>query len=147
MDVTVAKYEDEARGCFGVALKHVDDGNGGFTEVSHRFKPFKYSGRKVLGPTSYWKAVRAELERVEKCTGSPWNLCCRPELGEDPLIEVYDGGRYEFLHGDRWRKEVDRVLKLCCVTDMIDHIIDEGNAFFADTAYADSWIIGHDALS
>jgi hypothetical protein len=33
-----------------------------------------------------------------------------------------------------------------CVTDLIDHIIDEGNAFYADMPYADTWIIGHDAL-
>eukprot|EP00966_Prymnesium_polylepis_P260274 6012519-Prymnesium_polylepis.1 len=36
---------------------------------------------------------------------------------------------------------------LCCVTDLIDHIIDEGNAFYKGTRFQDSWIIGHDALS
>eukprot|EP00966_Prymnesium_polylepis_P320318 7376687-Prymnesium_polylepis.1 len=93
MDTTVGKFEDEARGCFGVAMKRVGDRLEG-----HRFKPFNYTGRKVLGPTSYWKAMNDELRRVEACTGAPWSACCRTELSEYPLYEVLDGGRYEFLH-------------------------------------------------
>ena len=141
LDVTTGKYEDEARGCFGVAMKQV---NGVY--IGHRFKPFNYTGWKVLGPTSYWAAIRKELERVEELTGSPWNLCCNPECGDEAMIDVYDGGRYEFLHGDKWRQMVDKHLKLCCITDIIDHIINEGNTFYADTPYANTWIIGHDAL-
>ena len=34
-----------------------------------------------------------------------------------------------------------------CVTDMMDHIIAEGDAFFKDTIYAKTWVIGHDHLS
>jgi hypothetical protein len=115
--------------------------------IGMRLEPFQYTGRKVLGPTSYWKAVRAELERVDRLVGSPWNVFCNTELyGEVPLSEVYDGGRYEALHGSSWRAKVDSHLKLCCITDIIDHIIAEGDAAFADTPFANSWIIGHDAL-
>jgi hypothetical protein len=142
MDVVAGKYEDEARGCFGVALKQVDG-----RDVGIRFEPFNYTGRKVLGPTAYWKLVRKELERVEACTGAPWSNCCKASLTEYPMYDVLDGGRYEFIYGDNWRQVVDKHLKLCCITDIVDHIISEGNRAFADTPYANSWVIGHDALS
>ena len=32
------------------------------------------------------------------------------------------------------------------IRELIDHVIDEGNRIFADTRYANSWIIYHDAL-
>ena len=32
------------------------------------------------------------------------------------------------------------------IRELIDHVIDEGNRIFADTRYASSWIIYHDAL-
>ena len=94
LDVTVGKFEDEARGCFGVMMK----------EVGVKLKPFNYTGRKVLGPTSYWEEVSKELKRVDELTGHPWSVCCDTDLyGEEPLSEVLDGGRYEALHGgDGW---------------------------------------------
>ena len=109
--------------------------------------PFNYTGRKVLGPTSYWKEVKKELARVELCTGKPWSYCCGEEVSEYPLNEVLEGGRYEFVYAGGWRAKVDAHLKLCCITDIIDHIVKEGDAAFADTPYSDSWIICHDALS
>ena len=88
-----------------------------------------------------------ELKRVDELTGHPWSVCCDTDLyGEEPLSEVLDGGRYEALHGGDWRAKVDAHLKLCCITDVIDHIIAEGDRAFADTPYAHNWIIGHDAL-
>ena len=36
---------------------------------------------------------------------------------------------------------------LMCVTDLMQHAIDEGNRLFADTPYKDSWFIFHDHLS
>ena len=42
---------------------------------------------------------------------------------------------------------MDQVLKLCCVTDLIDHIVAEGDRVFRGTKHEGSWIIGHDALS
>ena len=147
LDVTVGKFEDEARGCFGVMMK---DG------VGMRLEPYEYTGRKVLGPTSYWAAVQAELKRVDGLVGAPWAQFCNTGIeGEVPLSECLDGGRYEALYGtdtlpnDRrpcWRRKVDSHLKLCCITDIIDHIIAEGDKAFADTPFANSWMIGHDAL-
>ncbi len=32
------------------------------------------------------------------------------------------------------------------IKELIDHVIDEGNRLFADTAYANTWMIYHDAL-
>ena len=32
------------------------------------------------------------------------------------------------------------------IKTLIDHVIDEGNRFFADTAHANNWMIYHDAL-
>ena len=32
------------------------------------------------------------------------------------------------------------------IKELIDHVIDEGNRVFADTRYARTWVIYHDAL-
>ena len=35
---------------------------------------------------------------------------------------------------------------MCSIRDLIDHTIDEGNKLFADTRFASTWVIYHDAL-
>ncbi len=59
------KYYDEARGCFGVAMiKHLDG-----TYEGRRAVPFNYSGRNVIGVTTYNDHVKKELQRVLELKG------------------------------------------------------------------------------
>ena len=88
-------------------------------------------------------------------------------------VKDLPGGRYQALYpgpiraGDpekdgpgaellaprmEWEWQVRAVLgrgasPVVCVTDMMDHIISEGNAFFRGTIYEHTWVIGHDHLS
>jgi hypothetical protein len=72
--------------------------------------------------------------------------CTQAELAE------LEGGRYEALYGDGWYDQVKTTLGkgdhgLICVTDLMDHAIEQGDKLFAGTAYHDSWWLFHDALS
>ena len=49
------------RGAFGV----MRDAN----EVGHRMRPFDYTGRTVIGKTTYDKKVKAEIDPVNGLTG------------------------------------------------------------------------------
>eukprot|EP00966_Prymnesium_polylepis_P280235 6475081-Prymnesium_polylepis.1 len=55
----------------------------------------------------------------------------------------YGSGWREALHDDVGRG----ANALRCVTDLMDHVVAEGNRLFADTPYASTWVIMHDALS
>lgn len=141
---TRAKYMKECRGLFAVMAVEQPDG----TCVGRRMEPFNYTGQKVVGPVTFEKAVKAEVRRVAnlKTTGTT-----RSQYWKDAGTDL-PGGAYEARYGDTWRQEVVERLgrggaALCNVTDLMDHTIAQGNALFADTPYADTWTIYHDALS
>ena len=53
---------------------------------------------------------------------------------------------------EEWKWQVRSVLgrgnsPVVCVTDMMDHIISEGDKFYKGTEFENTWIIGHDHLS
>jgi len=53
---------------------------------------------------------------------------------------------------EEWKWQVRNVLgrgnsPVVCVTDMMDHIMSEGDKFFKGTKYEKTWVIGHDHLS
>mmetsp|Transcript_5851 Transcript_5851/g.15257 ORF Transcript_5851/g.15257 Transcript_5851/m.15257 type:complete len:376 (-) Transcript_5851:191-1318(-) len=59
---------------------------------------------------------------------------------------------YLLTRGLGWRQEVTAILKKgspghICVTELMDHVINEGNLKFADTPFKDDWLIYHDHLS
>ena len=141
---TRAKYMKECRGLFAVMAKQLADG----TCVGRRMEPFNYTGMKVVGPVAFEKRVQAEIRRVSnlKTTGTT-----RSKYWKD-VGEGLPGGPYEARYGDTWRQEVvERLGKggdaVCNVCDLMDHTIAQGNLMFADTPFADSWVIYHDALS
>ena len=141
---TRAKYMKECRGLFGVMAVEQTDG----TCIGKRMKPFNYTGRKVVGPVNFEKRVNAEVRRVAnlKTTGTS-----RSPYWKDAGAGL-PGGPYEARYGDTWREEVKERLgkgsdPVCNVTDLMDHVIEQGNILFADTPYHDSWVVYHDALS
>ena len=140
---TVGKFMGECRGAFGVMQK-LKDGE----LVGERMTPFDYTNKKVVGPVAFKKAFDAEVNRVNnlKTTGTSRSLHWKVR-GEE-----LEGGAYEARYGQRWREEVKAALgrggnALCNVTDIMDHVIAEGNRLFEDTPFADCWVIYHDALS
>ena len=80
--------------------------------------------------------MHAEIDRVRrlKTCGKtqPW-----PSRGEG-----LEGGPYQAKFGDRWEEEMKQ--KLCrnghiCVTDLMKHVIREGNIMFQGTPFEDNW--------
>ena len=57
-------------------------------------------------------------------------------------------------YGARWKEELkaacakprDGEKGYVCVTDMMDHVVEQMNELFSETPYADSWVLFHDAL-
>jgi hypothetical protein len=142
--VTVPKFSEAARFAFGVMMKHSAGGRG-FAGV--RMGPFEYTGQKMLGIAAYEKAVGEEVNKTYKKKGGLWAKVREPTDEEEADERYAKGGKYFLKHGDTWRDEVDRFLKIVSVQRLVDHIVVEGDETFAGTPYADSWVIGHDALS
>ena len=103
-------------------------------------EPFNYTNRKVVGPAAYAKGMQIEINRVKKLKsvvqghGSAWSVA----HGHANPYEA----RYPLTHVAELKKAVDRTL--CNITDIMDHIIDEGNKLYANTIYADNWVIWHE---
>lgn len=128
-DRTKPKYEKEARGCFGVAMKLQPDG----TKIGVKTGVFNYTERKVVGMKAYNTAVRAELRRVLPLKG----------------VWKNDGYGYQQRYPDTWEAEVRKVVdkKLCSVKGIIDFMVRESDKIYAGTPYANSYFMYHDALS
>ena len=134
---TSMKYAGEARTCLGAYMRkpregdEVNDVHEGY--VGKTMKPFAYNERSVVGPVHYAKAITAELARV-KPLGGCWGAV---------------GRGYEERYPETWEAEVRDAVnkKLCCVTDIMDHVIDESTKAYAGTERADDFHIFHDGLS
>ena len=48
--------------------------------------------------------------------------------------------------GPNWRDHLPAKFDMVSIKELIDHVIDEGNRLFADTRFAKTWLIYHDAL-
>lgn len=83
---------------------------------------------QVIGPEKYQTLVHAEIDRVLRL-----KTCGKKKPWSD-RGEGLEGGPHEARHGDRWKAEMK--LKLwrgeghTCVTDLMDHVIREGNKMF-----------------
>lgn len=115
-------------------------------------EPFNYSDTKMVGVKTYRVRERAELARVANFTRDGWG---EAGLGVCEATEQLPGGRYQVRYGDGWREELkaacakkhDGLDAITCVTDEMDHIVAESKRAFADTPYADSFVLFHDALT
>jgi hypothetical protein len=171
MPRTSAKYLSEARKSYGVALLNQNGDEEGF-----KFESYDYTSRKVTSYTKYNKRVQTEVERAMNLTGGVWknapkkNDVLATHLSSGTRVKELKGGRYEALYPGpvrpgkpgteeerlrprrEWEWRVREVIAhgnspTVSVTDMMDHIIWEGDKLFKTTKYKDNWIIGHDALS
>ena len=132
MPNTTMKYPGEARGCFGVAI--VTDMHGQ-NPRGERMVPLNYTGRQVVGVNRYKQLKQAEMDRV-KNLGGIWG---KP------------GNGYEERYGPDWEQYLELKmrgpLKVCCITELIKHVVDESTRIYAGSLYKDSFLIFHDGLS
>jgi|AntAceMinimDraft_1070359.scaffolds.fasta_scaffold22423_1 hypothetical protein len=134
---TSMKFAQEARTCLGAYMRKAHEGDAA-SEVHEGYvgktmELFDYTHRSVIGPASYAKKITAELARVKPLRGC-WGTA---------------GHGYEERWPDTWQAEVRaRVNKdWCCITDIMDHVIDESTKAYAGTEHADDFFIFHDGLS
>lgn len=141
---TVPKFPQEARKSFGVMMKAVDGKLTGF-----KAKPFDYTGKKLVGVAKFKQRKKSELRRVAELRNAPWGNYCRETAA------TLEGGRFQMRYPDTWQEELRKecakthqgLEALVCVTDLINHVIAEGDKLFAQTLFASNWVIFHDALS
>jgi hypothetical protein len=128
----VAKYPEEARACYGVAVPIV---NG--HEKPQFMESWDYTG-KLMVSFKVWKQelkVEQTYRRTMKQRG--W----KDYNGENPYFERYGPGRWqqEIRNSPRMRKQAN-------VRDLMDHMISEGERIFADSPRKETWMIYHDHL-
>jgi hypothetical protein len=59
------------------------------------------------------------------------------------------GGGYRRRFGEKWEEELRKVVnkKWCCITELMDHVIEESKNIYQNTEYEDTFLIFHDGLS
>ena len=128
MPTTSVKFPAEARGIFGVTLVRKEG-----SLVGVRAPPYEYTEKNVVGPKKFNKLIEAEKQRVMTLKGI-WR----------------GGGGYEKKHGDNWRSEVINKVKTdghICVTELMNHAINESIRIYENTEYANTFKIFHDGLT
>ena len=71
-------------------------------------------------------------------------------LPPTPIEHWKEGNPYRSKYGDNWEREVAKSASMSpyvCITDLIQHIVDETSAFYKNTAYEHNWKFYHDSLS
>ena len=93
---------------------------------------------QVVGTANYQKRVRTEINRVRCLTNTDIK-----DTWKDTGLGL-EGGPYEAKWGDQWKENIRIKLKkgqtgAICVTELMDHVVAEGNRLFADTPYKNNW--------
>jgi hypothetical protein len=63
---------------------------------------------------------------------------------------IWANGGYQTRFPDTWEEEVRNKVKrdgYCCITEIILHVILESTKIYANTPFADTFLIFHDGLS
>ena len=103
--------------------------------------PCQYQG-KVMSMAVYKKALLAEFEHVralgrnarDKGTRLVW------------MDHIHTINPYEERFGDKWRAHLPGLFLITSIQVLVDHVIDKGNWLFAETRFAGTWSIYHNAL-
>lgn len=156
-DRKTVKFAKEARLHFGVMIKRGVDGQ----LHGHKMKPFEYSDKWVVGVKRIEQEVKAIVDKANrlKATHGAWSLT--KGYSKEQLAGL-EGGRWEAwyiekhkkseLLGENWRDAVMEKVgsgdhALICVTELMEHTIQEGVRLFADTPFKDTWMILSDRLA
>jgi len=134
-DTTTTKFPGEARGVFGCVLRRGADGELEGSPCA----PYCYSGKLVLSPEAFQKKMDAELRRVE---GMSWPWTAKKTKGGQWL-------GYKGRWPDTWEVELRAAVKkggFVCVTELMDHVIDESERVYKGTVAEGKFSIFHDCL-
>lgn len=130
------KYRDEARMTFGVVLT-VELIGGRWVEVTHKMRPFDYTGKTLIGARAFAEKMKAEVARVNKLKGH--GIFKGTPGGQMRGGDVFEpkkyprGGRYEAAFPLDWEQRMKEVVNkdYISIADMIQHIYSEAKRIFA----------------
>ena len=140
----VPKFAQEARKAYSVMMKEMDGQMRGFKAA-----PFDYTGTLLVGPKKY--ATRQANEIADVLTLKSGGF----EKFDAAKAVRLPGGRFQMRWPDTWQQELRAACAkshrgrqaMTSVIEWADHLVAEGDRLFADTPYANTWVIYHDALS
>ena len=146
------KHAKEVRMHLGVMMKRGEDGE----LRGYKMEPLEYTDKWVVGVKRIAQEVKAVVDKTNRLQGGgTWG--CTKDYTQAQLAEL-EGGRWEAWYiekygsGDGWREAVLKKVgsgdhALICVTNLMQHTIDQGNKLFHGTQYADTWLINSDRLA
>ena len=111
-------------------------------------RPLHYRGM-VVGVAAYRNELEREFECVQKMGHKNRANVADPTKNSRPGVWfdfAESKNPYAARFGSAWRDHMPARFNVVSITDLMDHMIDEGNRLFAGTAFAHSWVIYHDAL-
>lgn len=153
------KASQEVRALFGIMMKKSGvNAAGKQTYTGHRMDPFFYNKCTVVGPGQIELLVEQEVANATK-RAKAWGPTSWPAKYNKPGM----GGRYGAKYKDDprgWKchaiaairsgnniKGCARMHATMSVVELFDHARAEGDRLFAGTAYEDTYVLAHDALS
>ena len=109
----------------------------------------KYRG-KVVEMRTWKNALAAAKEHVRKLGRENQANVLDPRKNSHPGVwhnNVNEPHPFRARFRDDWKTHLSRsVSTLTSIQEMVDHTIDEGNRLFAGTAFANRWLMYHNAL-
>ena len=100
----------------------------------------------MLGPKKFESHVKAEIRRVKPLSSYINNQKGEGKWGcdkaENPHLAKFGAGWMTQM-----KAKLGRSNKAVCVTDMIDHIKEQGDVLYEGTKFKGKWFLWHDALS
>ena len=143
------KFNKEVRFAFGFCTKWIGPKTGAHIGGYRGFvmEPWEYTGKRMLGPKKFNTHVTAEIRRVKNLMSYKKNQKGAGKWGCDHAENPYLA-----IHGDQWMKKIKEKLgrgsnAVVCVSDMLDHIKEQGDKLYAGTDFDGKWLLWHDALS
>ena len=124
-----AKFEDEARGIFGVAMVKNEDGS----MRGEKMRPYPYTGCNVVGGARFKQACLtrfAEIQQTDswKAGSGYWKHKGGLAFGDNP---------YRNKYGDEWEHQLRKTMrsrKIVWVNDLVLHVYTEGERIYKDTS-------------
>lgn len=105
-----------------------------------KMQPISYTRKTVVGLAAYKKHLLTEFkEKREAQTG--------PKGGKSPWANFNGFNPYLERYGTAWKQHLPQSFKYICITDIMDHVIKEGNRIFQGSTHEKDWCIYHDRLS
>ena len=140
--ITRPKNEKRADGCFGVCTPMMGGQRRGL-----RMKPFRYNN-KVVGVAKFEKEIQKAIGNTRETVLSSRQRCERdPKSHKNVRHNHADTpNTLESRLGVDFRNKLPKSVKVVCITEIMDHVVAEGNRLFKGTEFENTWKIYHDAL-